>query len=353
VGGVKLNLADAAAVRSAFEQIKSSVTAKAGAQHFNGVSVQAMITGHAYEIILGSSIDVQFGPVVLFGMGGELVEVFKDRALALPPLNTTLARRMMEQTKIYTALGGVRGRKSVDMDALQRILVRFSQLVVELPRIKEIDINPLRASSDRLIALDARVVLHDAKVPDAQLPRPVIRPYPTQYVKQWRGNNGTGELTIRPIRPEDEPLMVKFHHTLSEESVYFRYFGPMKLDTRIAHDRLARMCFVDYEREIALVADRVDPSTGQHSILAVARLSKLKFSDVAEFAAIVSDGVQRHGLGTEMLAQLIQIARAEGCTTLRADILPFNKGMQRVCEKLGFTLTRSSDNETVEAVLEL
>ncbi|MBI4893037.1 MAG: acetate--CoA ligase family protein [Acidobacteria bacterium] len=161
VGGVQLNLKTADAVRAAFQSIRDSVAAKAGLEHFNGVNVQPFAKLDGYEVILGSSIDPQFGPVLLFGMGGQLVEVFKDRSLGLPPLNSTLARRMMERTKIYKALKGVRGRKPVDLAGLEQLLVRFSRLVVEQPWIKEIDINPLLASPERLLALDARIVLHD------------------------------------------------------------------------------------------------------------------------------------------------------------------------------------------------
>src|SRR5208337_1516472 len=158
VGGVRLNLGDPKAVQDAFNNIQCSVTEKAGAMHFQGVAVQPMVRLHGYELIIGSSLDSQFGPVLLFGTGGQLVEVFKDSALALPPLNTTLARRMMEATRIYQALRGVRGRQPVDMGALEKLMVQFSYLVVEQRWIKEIDINPLLASSERLIALDARVV---------------------------------------------------------------------------------------------------------------------------------------------------------------------------------------------------
>ena len=209
VGGVKLNLQDESAVRAAYQSIRASVTEKAGAGHFGGVTVQAMVKLEGYELILGSSIDAQFGPVMLFGSGGQLVEVYRDRALALPPLNTTLAERMMEQTQIFQALKGVRGRKAVDLEALERLLVRFSQLVIEQPWISEIDINPLLASPDKLIALDARIVLHDPAKKD-QLPKPAIRPYPTQYVSNWTMKDGTA-VTIRPILPEDEPLMAEFH----------------------------------------------------------------------------------------------------------------------------------------------
>ena len=192
VGGVQLNLGDAEAVAQAFDAIRDLGRARrSGAQHFQGVTVQPMIKlKDGYELIIGSSLDPQFGPVLLFGTGGQLVEVFKDRALALPPLNTTLARRMMEQTKIYKALKGVRGRKPVDLAALETLLVRFSQLVVEQRWIKEIDINPLLASPDGLVALDARVVLHGPEVTADQLPKPAIRAYPTRYVAPWTMKDG-------------------------------------------------------------------------------------------------------------------------------------------------------------------
>ena len=169
-------------MRAAFAEIRAALEQRGAAAAFGGVTVQPMIRREGYELILGSSPDPQFGPVLLFGTGGELVEVFRDRSLALPPLTTTLARRLMERTRIYRALQGVRGRKPVDLAALELLLVRFSQLVAEQPRIKEVDINPLLASPEGCLALDARVVLYDAAVPDADLPALAIRPYPAQYV---------------------------------------------------------------------------------------------------------------------------------------------------------------------------
>jgi acetyltransferase len=220
VGGVKLNLQDEAAVRLAYRAINSSVAEIAGLDQFSGVTVQPMVKLDGYELILGSSVDPQFGPVILFGSGGQLVEVYRDRALALPPLNTTLAQRMMEQTRVFTALKGVRGRKPVNMAALEQLLVRFSQLVLEQRWIAEIEINPLLASPERLLALDARIVLHGPAVTLDQLPKPAIRPYPLQYVSSWTMKDGN-QVTIRPIRPEDEPLMVKFHQTLSDRKRLF------------------------------------------------------------------------------------------------------------------------------------
>jgi acetyltransferase len=350
VGGVQLNLRDVNAVRAAYKAIETSVSEKAGREHFQGVTVQPMIRHFGYELILGSSIDPQFGPVLLFGMGGQLVEVFKDRALALPPLNSTLARRMMERTKIYTALKGVRGRPPVDLAGLEQLLVRFSQLVVEQPWIKEIDINPLLASPERLIALDARVVVHGREVTAEQLPRVAIRPYPTQYVSPWTLKDGT-EVLIRPIRPEDEPLLVKFHETLSDRTVYMRYLHVIKLSQRVAHERLTRICFIDYDREMALVVEHKDPATGEPQVIAVGRLKKAYGTRDAEFAILITDEFQARGLGGELLRRLIQIARDEGVGRVVADILPDNLPMQRVCENLGFKLSRSVDDPVVKAEL--
>jgi acetyltransferase len=352
VGGVQLNLKNAAAVRKAWELIEVGVTKKAGKQHFQGVTVQPMIKLDGYEVIIGSSLDPQFGPVLLFGSGGQLVEVFKDRALALPPLNATLARRMMEQTHIFTALKGVRGRPPVNLAALEELLVRFSYLVAEQRWITEIDINPLLASPERLIALDARVVVQPKGVSEDKLPKLAVRPYPTQYISPWKLKNGT-HVTIRPIRPEDEPMLVKFHETLSEESVYYRYFSQLKLDQRIAHERLTRMCFNDYDREIALVAEHTDAKTAKREILGVGRLSKARGLNEAEFALIVSDRYQRMGLGTELLKRLVQIGKDEKLDRITANMLAENHGMHHVAKNVGFKLRRDASNQDYRAEISL
>jgi acetyltransferase len=336
VGGVVLNLRDEKAVREAFSNIKNAVAEKVGAQHFQGVTVQPMAKLDGYELILGASLDAQFGPVLLFGTGGQLVEVFKDKSLALPPLNSTLARRMMETTKIYHALQGVRGRKSVDLVALENLLVRFSELLVENPRIKELDINPLLASPERLLALDARVVLHEASIPEDKLPRPAIRPYPEQLVAPWKLKSGE-EVLIRPIRPEDEPKMVEFHSTLSERSVYLRYFEPLQLSQRTTHERLIRSCFIDYNREMALVAER-RKADGSTEIIGVGRLSKLHGVPEAEMAALVRDEFQGKGLGGELYSRLLKIAKAEKLVKVHSNMMRENEEMKAICKHFGFTL---------------
>ena len=356
VGGVQLDLTDETAVRRAWTTIETSVGEKAGTGHFQGVTVQPMVSHevsrNGYELIIGSSIDPQFGPVLLFGSGGMLVEVYKDRALALPPLNTTLARRMMEQTRIFTALEGVRGRKPVPLADLDRLMVRFSRLVIEQPWIKEIDINPLLASSERLVALDARVIVHGSEMRQQDLPRPAIRPYPVQYVEPWTTRDGT-PLTIRPIRPEDEPMMVAFHRRLSERSVYFRYFHMLNLGQRTAHERLTRICFIDYDREMALVAEREGGPSGGSELLGIGRFTRTHGTNDAEMAILVSDDFHRRGLGTEFLRRLIDIARREKVERIFANILAENRTMQRICEGLGFQLAYQAEDGTVKAEIRL
>jgi acetyltransferase len=352
VGGVQLHLSGADAVRNAYCSIATAVSEKVGAEHFQGVTVQPMISRDGYELILGSSLDPQFGPVLLFGSGGQLVEVYRDSALALPSLTTTLARRMMEQTRIFTALKGTRGRAPVDLVALEQLLVRFSYLIAEHRWIKEIDVNPLLASPEGLLALDARVVLHGSEIGEDELPKLAIRPYPQQYVKPWTLPDGA-VVTLRPISPEDEPLMVKLHETLSERSVYFRWLHMLQLSQRIAHERLIGVCFIDYDREMAFVADYQNPQTGQHEIMGVGRLIKDSEANEAEFALLVADQYQRKGVGTELLRQLIQFGRDENLQRLTGDILVENQGMQEICKKLGISLRYSLEDNLMKAELEL
>lgn len=351
VGGVQLNLCDVNSVRNAYQRIESSVREIAGPGHFLGVTVQPMVKLDGYELIVGSCVDPQFGPVLLFGAGGQLVEVLKDRAIALPPLNTTLARRMMEQTKVFETLQGVRGRKPVDLAALEELLVRFSQLVVEQPWIREIDINPLLASSEGLLAIDARILLYGPEVKPEQLPRPAIRPYPIQYVKPSALNNGE-PVTIRPIRPEDEPLLIKFHQALSDRTVQLRYFHPLKLSQRTTHERLTRICFNDYDRELALVVEHkaMDDST---EIIAIGRMSKLRRLNEAELAVLVDDRYQHQGMGTELYRRLIAAARDEKLERVVCTILSENLEMIAICRKLNFKVQFDMEEGCVHAELRL
>jgi acetyltransferase len=353
VGGVKLGLVDDGAVGRAFDDIRASAIAKGGEGCFLGVTVQPMVDrGAGHELIVGSTVDRQLGPVMMFGAGGELVEVQRDSALALPPLTTVLARRLIDETRIARALRGVRGRPPVDLDGLASLLVRFADLVADQRRIREIDINPLLATPSGAVALDARVVLHNPAIGDAELPRPAIRPYPAEYTWTERARDGAA-FTIRPIRPDDEPLLVAFHRALSDESVRLRYFHPFRLDERTTHERLIRTCFVDYDREMALVAE-TRSSSGQREIIAVGRLSRDRDGrDGAEFALLVADAWQRRGVGRALLGRLVDVARRERVTRVYADILVANVGMQRLCDQLGFTLDPLPEAGVIPAALEL
>lgn len=352
VGGVKLNLQNAEEVAAAFRAIQTSVSEKTGAEHFLGCTVQPMVKVEGYELIVGSSIDPQFGPVLLFGSGGQLVEVFKDRALGLPPLNTTIARRMIERTKIATALKGVRGRPPVDMAALEKLMVRFSQLIAEQPYIKELDINPLISSPETILALDARVVLFDKNTPESELPKLAIRPYPNKYVAPWTMKNGQ-QVIIRPIRAEDEPLMHKFHESLSDRTVYLRYLSPMLLSERVTHERLARMTHNDYNREIALVVEGEE--NGERAIFGVARLSKLRGEEeTARLSMLISDKFQGQGLGKELIHRIIEIGRNEQIKRIIAATSPDNEIFINLCRKAGFsTISRNPQTGMVEAVMNL
>jgi acetyltransferase len=336
-GGVALDLQSAEAVRAAFSKMEAAYASDAS---FQGVTVQPMIKTSGYELILGSSTDPQFGPVMVFGLGGQLVEVLRDNTHALPPLTTTLARRMMENTRILQALKGVRGKKGADLEKLEELLVRFSELIVENPRIADIEINPLLAGPDGIIALDARVILHPASVKDSDLPRPAIRPYPNQYVSTWTASDGQ-QFTLRPIRPDDETLMVDFHRQLSETSVYLRFFLPLRLDVRISHERLFTKCFIDYDREIALVAEYHED--GRRHMAGIARLIRKHSDNTAEVAFLVADKFQNRGLGTHLLQQMIEIARKEGISGLEGATLSENYGMKDMFARAGFKFSPPED----------
>lgn len=346
VGGVKLNLQNAEDVAKAFHEIKTNVERLASAKDFDGVTVQRMIPRGGYELILGSSTDPQFGPVLLFGTGGQLVEVFKDRALAIPPLNSTLARRFMEKTKIYEALKGVRGMKAVDLEALEDILINFSRLVVENRRIKECDINPLVISEQEIIALDARIILHEASVKDGDLPKLAIRPYPMHYVRNIVLKDGT-PVVLRPMRPEDEKLLVAFHRHLSEDSVRQRYFAFMTLVERVAHERLIRLCFTDYDREWSLVA-QIETEEGPR-IIGVSRLMRIPGTSYGRFSMIIIDEYHHLGLGTQLLEQTLRIAQQENIERIDALILSENDVMLKLCEKHGFTIEPDKESNVIRA----
>jgi acetyltransferase len=259
---------------------------------------------------------------------------------------------MMERTRIYRALQGVRGRRTVDLNALESILVRFSQLVAEQHWITEIDINPLLVSEDQIMALDARIVLHSAATDESHVPQLAIRPYPAQYISPFQLKNGA-QVRIRPIRPEDELAMIQFHKKLSESTVYMRYLGFLKLEQRIAHERLTRICFIDYDQEMVLVAEWPNALSGQNEIVGVGRLSKLHGRHEGEFAVLIRDDFQRLGLGNELLTRLLAVARDEKLNRVVAVMAAENGAMRKMAARAGFRLSESSEDHLITGVVDL
>jgi acetyltransferase len=347
VGGVVLNVTGEAGVCSAFDAIRAGVSKKVSPEAFGGVTVQPMIKDRGYELILGSSVDRQFGPVILFGAGGMLVEVTKDSALGLPPLNRTLARRLMERTQIYKALQGVRGQAPVDVGALETLLVRFSQLLCDFAEIQEVDLNPVLATPQRILALDARVLLAPANQPAEQRPRLAIHPYPNQYTAPFTMGDGT-TVTVRAIRPEDEPLIIALHGRHSERTIRMRFFSLVKT---LSRDSLIRLCHLDYDREMALAA--VQGAGEGARILGVSRYYLTPETGEAEFALVVEDAHQRKGLGRHLMARLIAIARERGVRRLFGQVLRENAPMLALMAALGFGPPVTVEAEVVQVEMEL
>lgn len=352
VGGVRLFLKDEKAVRTAYQEIKKNIEERVGKEEFLGVTVQEMDTSNAIEMLMGSKVDVQFGSIIFFGNGGKSLQYYQDRAVALPPLNATLARRAIEQTTIYKNLVNTDDLHEPTMVLLEQSMVRFSQLIIEQPLIKEIYLNPISVSrTEGVSILDAVMILQPTELKEDELIRLAIRPYPSEYEEKWILPKSNQEVLIRPIRPEDEPSMAEFHKNLSPQSVYFRFFHAVSLDQRASHERLSRICFADYDRQITLIIEKEKEESNRNEIIGAIRIIKVHGTKQAEFGMTIVDGYQGEGLGSELLKRAIEVCRSEGIELLTADILSENKAMRRICEKLGFIMEYNSDEGTVQASL--
>lgn len=313
----------------------------------DGVYVQKMVKNVDYELILGSKKDRDFGSIILFGMGGIGVELLKDVSIGLPPLNQVLSRRVIEETKIYQALSkGLRNKPPIDMRLLEEIMVRFSNMIVDFPEIAEMDINPLVAADGKLSVLDARMII-DPKVSDLGqgYPHLVIMPYPSKYVIPWRLKDGT-EVTLRPIRPEDEPMELAFIRGLSTETSRFRFFQIIK---DLPHESLVRFCNIDYDREMAFIAERREGD--RHVEIGVSRLILEPNKKHGEFAVVVADKYQGKGLGIKLVDMLIDVAREKSVESIYGIIMSENVKMVSLCEKLGFSTRREQDDVVAELKL--
>jgi acetyltransferase len=344
-GGVALDLQNAAEVTDAFGRIIQNVRAHHPSTGIEGVTLQPMLTAPLYELILGVKKDRDFGPVILFGMGGIMTEVIQDRALALPPLNRLLARRLMEETRVFRLLQGYRNRPAADLEKLEEILIRLAQLVTDFAEIEELDINPLFVTADGYSAVDARVRIGQ---PQTKAPRHlVVSAYPAQH-EATVVSTGLVKIFIRPIRPEDAPLMAELFDSLSTRSVYHRFFSPLK---RLPHSMLARFTQVDYDREIALVAFKDD--TRQDHMLGVARVILERDMKNAEFSVLVADPWQGKGIGAELLKKCLNLAGEKWIERISGLVLAENTQMLSLGKKLGFEHHRIPQSGTFELRIDL
>ena len=350
VGGVVSRIENSDSLREQFNLLLEKMKKAKPDARIDGIYVQKMLKKVDYELILGSKKDRDFGAVILFGSGGIGVELFKDFSVGLPPLNQTLARRILEETRTYQALSkGLRNTPPIDLTSLEEIMVRFSNMIVDLPEIGEMDINPLAVSEGKLWALDARIIV-DPTVSarrSESYPHLVMMPYPSKYVTPWRLKDGTGVI-LRPIRPEDEPMEDEFIKGLSTETSRYRFFQIIK---DLPHDALVRFCNIDYDREMAFIAETTETDSNhvQRRIeIGVSRLILDATRKRGEFAVVITDKYQGKGLGTKLVDMLIEVARDKEVESIYGIIMAENMAMIRLCEKLGFVTHRDQDNVLAE-----
>ncbi|HET9947498.1 MAG TPA: GNAT family N-acetyltransferase, partial [Longimicrobiales bacterium] len=331
VGGVLLGLETPELVRDAAGEMLRSVTAARPDARIEGVLVEPMVRRpEALELIVGALDDPSFGPVVVFGRGGTATEIIRDRALGLPPLDMHLAHELMRRTRVYARLLGYRNVPPADLDAIALTLVEVSQLVIDLPQIVELDINPLLADAAGVLAIDARVRVRPYEgAPEARL---AIRPYPVELEEEVELHDGR-RLLLRPIRPEDEPSLQRAFGRLTPEEIRHRFFVPWKT---FSHVSTARFTQIDYDRDMVLVL--TEPGlAGTTEIHGVVQLNSLPRERSAEFALLVESEMGGLGLGPYLLRRILDYARSRGVREVRGDVLADNAPMLKLCRAMGFT----------------
>ena len=344
--GIKLDLRTETEVSEAFRAISEKARDYEPGANILGVTLQPMITRSDYEILLGAKNDPSFGPVILFGMGGIFTEVVKDSAIGLPPLNVCLARRLMEETRVYTLLKGYRNRTPAKIQLLEEMILRLSQLLIDFPEIVELDMNPVIVSNGKPVAVDARISLEPAVRPSPL--HLVISPYPEQYESHEVTSAGLAVL-VRPIRPEDASLLVELFGTLSPTSIYYRFFGSLKA---LPHSMLVRFTQVDYDREIDMVA--LQKTNGdKEQMVATARVISDPDGKRAEFAILVGDPWQGKGVGAKLLERCLVIAKERGIQTVWGIVLHENTGMLALARKLGFEVSKSDEPIELQLTIDL
>ena len=341
-GGVLLNLNSANQVRAAYQHIIDSVQHNRPEARMDGVSIEPMIVKrNGRELMIGLTSDPVFGPVITFGAGGTAVEIMGDRAVSLPPLNRFLVRELIQETRVAKMLGSFRNMAPANMDALENVLLRVSEMACELPLLKEMDINPLILDENGALAADARVVLEYRQPSADRYAHMAIYPYPAQLVRQWQLADGT-DITIRPIRPEDAELVQAFVRGLSEESKYFRFMNSMQ---ELTETMLVRFTQIDYSTEMALIAVTVERE--KEIEIGVARFAINPDGDTCEFALVVADNLQGKGLGQKLMVSLMEAAREKGLSSIEGEVLSNNHNMIKLMRRLGFSTKTSEEDQSI------
>ncbi|MCC6724149.1 MAG: GNAT family N-acetyltransferase [Saprospiraceae bacterium] len=348
VGGVKLNITTKAAAEKAYEAIIESVKKHKPEAHIIGVLVEKM-QKKRYELLFGAKRDPIFGPLIVVGQGGVAVEIINDTSFALPPLNLTLATRTIERTRIYKQLKGFRGLSSVDLEDLAFSLQKFSYILTDFPEVREIDINPYLVDETGGVVVDARILLDDYQPRSKQHPYQhlVISPYPEKYIKKIELKDGRKAL-LRPIRPEDEPMEAEMFKNLSDQSLYFRFFG---FKPKVNHDFLSRLTQIDYDREIALIVD-IEEGETRH-MAGVAHIIADAWGETAEFAILIADPYQNKGIGNIMMDYVLEIARDRGIKRIYASVLCNNSHMIRMFKDRGFVIKPGDESTFFSTELDL
>ena len=336
-GGVILDIQCEEDLKLSFKEMIKNVKKSVPNANINGVTIQKMVKNKGTELIIGSKKDPIFGSVILFGMGGIYTELFKDKAIGFPPLNQVLAQRIIEKTKAYSLLKGFRNIPPVNINKVEETLINFSQMIIDHPEIQEVDINPLIASGEDLLAVDARIVID--KHPRNK-PHLIIGTYPSKYVKKIKLKDGT-EVLLRPIKPEDEFLWQEMFDSFSQETVRYRFFRLIK-DT--PHEYRTRFCNIDYDREIGIVAEITEK--GKRRLIGVTRIIMTPGSeDEAEFALVVSDKWHRIGLGSELLDYTFEIGKDKKLNRIYGIVLKDNTPMISLCREKGFVFSEGDPGE--------
>jgi acetyltransferase len=344
-GGVMLNLRNAHEVRSAYQKICENIQLNRPDAKMDGIAIEPMIVkNNGRELMIGVTTDPAFGPVITFGAGGTAVEIMGDRAVALPPLNSFLVKELINDTRIAKMLGKFRNMAPANMAALEDVLLCVSEMVCELPLLKEMDINPLILDENGALAADARVVVEYRQPNSDRYAHMAIYPYPTHLVSEWQLADGMN-ITIRPIRPEDALLVKQFVHDLSEETKYFRYMNCVQ---ELTEDMLSRFTQLDYSRELALIA--VTEEHEKEIQLGVARYAINPDGKTCEFALVVADNITGKGLGQKLMVSMMEAARSKGLEVVEGEVLSHNHNMLKLMTRLGFSIKHSTDDAGIMKV---